>query len=194
MRLRATPWSAVTPSSLMSGAPPRARADCFYHASRCRRGQGGGPCRNICRPICQSVRSAIFHGYPNNQVTEQAVRALQLDMPLLRPGESWAPYPLPRAFPLAPAPPPPLPLRPPTQHGAVGQVTAGGSYVPIRGTAGSQGTTHAPRTVVVPRGSLAVTAGKAYGQRLAPHIGSFVPPPPPPTPPARGRSASACGW
>ena len=85
--------------------------DRLYAVSRCTRGPGGTPCRDMVNigdprrdavdpdnyqyesscPICTRVKSALFQRLEHTRALEQAVEALQPDLPLLPIGEHWNP-------------------------------------------------------------------------------------------------------
>ena len=73
----------------------------LYLASRCTRGRNGGPCygirdvddgsgRNSC-PICLRVKSALHQQLVHGHALEQAVNALDPNMPELPIGAHWIP-------------------------------------------------------------------------------------------------------
>ena len=82
--------------------PQTMRSDVrLYAVSKCTRGPGGTPCRDVVDPdnyqyetscpICTRVKSALFQRLDHTLALEHAVEALHPDMPLLPIGEHWDP-------------------------------------------------------------------------------------------------------
>ena len=170
-----SPWLAPSGAPLagcdavrLMAIPSRSSPEWLYYASFCRRGQDGGPCRSIGCPVCQRIRSAIAQGYRDDAATIDAISKLRHDMPLLRFGDSWSPYPRPLL------PPPP----------------AGGGCATIRGTAVGMGAVHAPGSVTVVPGYRTVSRWRPLGPGSAHINGGAVLLPPPPAPPAGGHPAN----
>ena len=104
-------WHAVPPSDYWTVPQLTTTEDRLYAVSRCTRGPGGTPCRDLVDianprqdavdpnnyryetacPICTHIKSAVFRRLDHTQALENAVRALHPDLPLLPMGEHWNP-------------------------------------------------------------------------------------------------------
>ena len=104
-------WHAVPPTEYWKAPLLTTSEDRLYAVSRCTRGPGGTPCRDLVDianprqdavdpdnyrhesacPICTRIKSALFRRLEHTRALEKAVGALQAELPLLPMGEHWNP-------------------------------------------------------------------------------------------------------